>query len=393
MVALDSENRPFCAQILQRSYPLALNITRCETKRRIARSSAFEDVPLLTADAEFSPHLVWTTCCLLDPSFFRGSSVLQTWGRRHCMRALSMELQTDLRAFYETDAWRHMVECSPRELLRANAGKEEFDEDGDVWALLEGTAAGAGESSDEEPCAERFLSCPMPLGRGTSALREAGISIFEIPPETYAPLQGLAEALLRPTAWKSVLATESGQELQLGPGWPRLRLHNSVGSDRLLWVYAGDEGAMAPFDTLAEALASQVATGALGDTRLRLCAGSLVVLRAPGARNSEVFAHRDWDVPELPPRSAFTALVPLVLPHESAGLEVFDEHRSLLGVAKYALGEAIAFDNMLLHRSQPGRSPTRILASLSFAPTTPELWPAAERVLRAQTPFFYRRLN
>lgn len=201
----------------------------------------------------------------------------------------------------------------------------------------------------------------------------------------------MARAILEPAVWRRVLATDPGSELLLGAGLPRLTLHNSVGSDRLLWLYARDEQAMEPFDALAEAVEAEVAAGSrLGKRGLKLCAGSFVVLRAPGARGSEVFPHRDWDEAELGTRSAFTALAPLVLPDGSAGLEVFGPGGGLEGVAQYALGEAVVFDNARLHRTQPGGSPTRVLASLSFAPTCPMLWPAAERVLRAQTPFFYR---
>jgi len=261
--------------------------------------------------------------------------------------------------------------------------------------LLEGSAAVAGgESSDDEPCAERLRARPLAIGAGSASLLEAGVCRLEVPPGASAPLRNLAEALLEPEAWGRLLGTEPGlaghEGLQLGGGWPRLRLHNSVGSARLLWVYAGDEDAMQPFDALAEALADEIEAGAPDGPGLQLCAGSLVVLRTPGAKDSEVFAHRDWDVPELPPRSAFTVLAPLVLPERSAGLEVFDGAGQLQGVAAYELGRAIAFDNRLMHRTQPGCSPTRVLASLSFAPTRPELWPAAERVLRAQTPSFFR---
>merc|ERR1711933_469710 len=98
-------------------------------------------------------------------------------------------------------------------------------------------------------------------------------------------------------------------------------------------------GAMGPFDKLANAVAGIVEAGALSDVALKFCAGSLVVLRDPGAKDSEVFAHRDWDEPNLPPRSAFTALVPLVLPEDSAGLEVFDDCGKLAGIARYTLGE------------------------------------------------------
>eukprot|EP00927_Polykrikos_kofoidii_P064006 TRINITY_DN5897_c0_g1_i1.p1 TRINITY_DN5897_c0_g1~~TRINITY_DN5897_c0_g1_i1.p1 ORF type:complete len:294 (-),score=44.37 TRINITY_DN5897_c0_g1_i1:97-978(-) len=278
-------------------------------------------------------------------------------------------------------------------------GDTELELDDDIWALLEDSAAGGDESSDEELCAHRRLSSPVVLGVGSSALLDVGISRLKVSPKAYAPLRGLAEALLEPNVWRKTLSTEPSQELQLGPDWPCLRLHKSVGSDRLLWIYAAEERAMPPFDALAESVANQVSAGALGSQDLRLCAGCLVVLLSPGAKESEVFAHRDWDaaksahLPGLPPRSAFTVLVPLVLPEGSAGLEVFDGAGQLEGVAGYAVGEAIAFDNTCLHRTQPGGSPTRILASLSFAPTSPELWPAAERVLRAQTPSFFRNFG
>lgn len=264
------------------------------------------------------------------------------------------------------------------------------NDDDEIWALLDGTAAQGDASSEEEPCTHRLEANPFVPGQGSAALTECGICRFNISGDAYEQLLTLAQSLLAGSIWSKILSTEPGEELELGEGWPLFRLHNSVGSDRLLWLYANDEQAMGPFDELGNAVASIISASSAGNLDLQLCAGSLVVLRDPGAKDSEVFAHRDWDDSRLPPKSAFTALVPLVLPDKSAGLEVFDTSGKLLGVTSYLLGEAIVFDNTLLHRTQPGKSPTRILASLSFAPTSSELWPAAERVLRSQTPFFYR---
>jgi len=285
--------------------------------------------------------------------------------------------------------------CSPLD------SKPKSDDEDFAWELLEGTAAGCSDDSDEdEPCSG---GCRHVIGEGATALGADGIARLRIPPEALAPLRVLANALLEPIILGMVLGTDSGQEVTgLGSGWPRFRLHNSTGSDSLLWLYASDEKAMGLFEAVSNSVISAVAAAAAGDVMPRLCACSLVILRSPGARDSEVFAHRDWDEPSLPPLSAFTALIPLVLPDGSAGLELFDDSRQLKDVAAYVQGEAVVFDNRQLHRTQPGRSlkrilfhlanrsPARILASLSFAPMRSDLWPAAERVLRGQTPHFYR---
>jgi len=274
--------------------------------------------------------------------------------------------------------------CSPWDVTPLS------DDEDCAWALLEGAAAGCSDSSnDDEPCSG---GCLWLVGVGTTALRADGITRLRIPQEALTPLLVLANALLEPKTLGMVLGTDSGQELTgLGPSWPRFRLHNSTGSDRLLWLYANDEEAMALFEKVSDTVTPVVTAAASGDVLPRLCACSLVLLRSPGARDSEVFPHRDWDEPSLPQLSAFTALTPLVLPDGSAGLELFNDSRQLQGVAAYVQGEAIVFDNRQMHRTQPGKSPMRILASLSFAPTQADLWPFAERVLRGQTPHFFRR--
>ncbi|CAK0796584.1 unnamed protein product [Prorocentrum cordatum] len=199
-------------------------------------------------------------------------------------------------------------------------------------------------------CSRAPPAAPLALGLGGAALGRHGICRLPVAEGARAALAATARALLEPAAWRRVLATDPGSELLLGAGLPRLTLHNSAGSDRLLWLYARDEQAMGPFDALAAALEAEVtAASRLGGRSLKLCAGSFVVLRSPGARDSEVFPHRDWDEAVLGARSAFTALVPLVLPEGSAGLEVFGPGGGLEGVVQYALGEAVVFDNARLH--------------------------------------------
>mmetsp|Transcript_125302 Transcript_125302/g.243971 ORF Transcript_125302/g.243971 Transcript_125302/m.243971 type:complete len:294 (+) Transcript_125302:154-1035(+) len=258
-----------------------------------------------------------------------------------------------------------------------------------VWCLLAGSADAEDDDAAEE---ERIPSVPRPLLEGVEALRAEGICRLPVPLEAIEELESIATALLETKAWSTVRGTESGEEVALDSSWPLLRLHYSIGARHLFWLYAGDAEALEPFGALAEVVApslAAVASAAAG--QLYFAAASLVVLCAPGARASEVHPHRDWEERALGPRSAFTVLTPLVLPAGSAGLEIFGPDKRSDGVAQYVRGEAIAFDNKLLHRTAPGSSPTRVLASLSFAPSDPKLWPVAEKVLRAQTPHFYQR--
>lgn len=272
----------------------------------------------------------------------------------------------------------------------------DYEEDDEIWALLDGSALGGAGSQDSD---EEDLCCKKrAVGEGIPALCAEGLCRLDVPLSALAPLRKLAGSLLEDVTWLKVLDTEGGHEIDLGPSFPRLYLHYSVGAQRLLWLYAGDEAAMKPFEGLAaavlpalEAAAAAAAPSSAESPFLHFCAGSLVVLRAPGARRSEVSPHRDWDEPGLPACSAFTVLAPLLLPEGSAGLEIFDAGGASEGVADYIEGGVLALDNKRLHRTSPTRSPTRVLASLSFAPTRADLWLPAERVLRGQTPHFFRK--
>lgn len=261
-----------------------------------------------------------------------------------------------------------------------------------AWLFLSGFVA-PDEDSENECDVSTHLR--VTLGKGTSELRSKGVArVLVESPEALVPLRKLAEAILEADTWQAVVNTESGQEVPaFGEALPKFRRHCFVGSDRLFWLYPCNEEDMQIFDPLATSVFPAVSGAAEPGSDLQLCAASLVVLKDRGARDSDVHAHRDWESSNLglPPRTAYTVLVPLVLPTASAGLELYKESRELIGVAQYVLGEGIAFDNGQLHRTQPGRSPSRILASLSFAPTAPELWISAERVLKSQTPHFYRR--
>mmetsp|Transcript_100973 Transcript_100973/g.182210 ORF Transcript_100973/g.182210 Transcript_100973/m.182210 type:complete len:323 (-) Transcript_100973:54-1022(-) len=285
---------------------------------------------------------------------------------------------------------------------------------GEVWELLAGTACvGSDDDSEEGEEGTRPPTREFVPGMGPESLRAAGIAQLPVAREASAALRKLVAWIQQPDCWQLLLNAESGDELRLPPcwtdtpdtdkPWPRWRLQSSKGSgNRLLWLYAGDEAAMEPFETLAaavgpagvEAAARPLDAPSNSFPPVQLCSACLVILRSPGAQDSQVFVHRDWDlsVPALPERSAFTVLLPLLMPEGSAGLEVYDQEKSFQGVVAYDANseEAVAFDNRQPHRTQPGRSPTRILASLSFAPTDPELWAQTECVFRGQTPHFYR---
>lgn len=265
--------------------------------------------------------------------------------------------------------------------------------DDDVWDLLHGSVERAVESEDSD---DADGPTPVKLGRGIDPLCENGIAEFPVAGECLEPLDGLVEAVLEAPNLSRLFNAESGEAVQLesqGKPLPRLRVHLSVGSLTLLWLYPAEDALMELFEPLANSMQPLLSSATSGD--LLFCAASLVVLLPPGARSAEVQPHRDWDVDSLPPRSAFTVLAPLRLPlargQRCPGLEIYDDDGSLAGVYSYERGRAIAFDNRVLHRTEPRRGLTgpRVLASLSFAPTDAR-WPEAEMVLRMQTPHCYR---
>lgn len=281
--------------------------------------------------------------------------------------------------------------CQPLQSTSTSAqdSEEQSSEEDMAWGLLAGTAVAEDDDWAED---ESIPSVPRLVAEGVDALCADGLCRLPVPLQALEGLESLAADLLEASAWNTVRSTESGEELALGAPWPLLRLHYSFGARHLLWLYAGDTEALELYRPLADFLAPSLAVAASAAAgELHFAAASLVVLCAPGARASEVHPHRDWAEPGLGLRSAFTVLVPLILPKGSAGLELFGTGGASEGVAQYVRGEAIAFDNHLLHRTAPGSSPTRVLASLSFAPSDPKLWPEAEKVLRAQTPHFYLR--
>mmetsp|Transcript_24408 Transcript_24408/g.66633 ORF Transcript_24408/g.66633 Transcript_24408/m.66633 type:complete len:587 (-) Transcript_24408:85-1845(-) len=172
-------------------------------------------------------------------------------------------------------------------------------------------------------------------------------------------------------------------------------------TNRMRWLWACDEAAMAAFDALGKSCLATLED--VADGPLLLCSACFVVVRGPQIAVAEVKQHADWAHKRIPSGASFTCLAPLTpLPSSVGGLRVWPwdgQERE----CRYEFGSCIAIDGKLFHRTEPFKyqpkesegdvcnayeasGHLRVLVSLSIASFSERLAGYSRKVMRHMTP-------